>query len=335
VQQAASPQERKNDQNSKQKAKDQKDQDEDGDEVLKVGTELVTVPFSVTDKKNHYINDIQQGEITLLEDNKLQEVFSFSRETDLPLTFAILIDISGSQEFTVPAEKEAALRFLEKVIRSERDLAAVVTFRKDVEMLQGLTSNVRQIRRALDNIRFSAGTGSVSGTPPLGGGDFAGTSLYDAIYVTADDLLAREAGRRVIILLTDGRDTTSSYDRQKSIDRALRSEVIVYAIGIEGRGQYGGRGFSEQVDKKTLQFICDETGGRFFLPKNENEYDSAFRQIEDDLRQQYIISYSPSNEALDGSFRNITLKVNRKDKENKELRVTHRRGYYAKKTIGK
>lgn len=319
-------QDRKADQGQKQR---DQDQDDDG-EVLKVGTELVTVPFSVTDKKtNRYITDIKQEEITVLEDGKPQEVFSFTRESDLPLTFVLLVDISGSQELTIPAEKEAALRFLEKVIRVERDLAAVVTFRKDVEMLQGLTSNVKQIRNALNQIKFSAGTASVGGTPPLGGSDFAGTSMYDAIFVTADELLAREAGRRVVILLTDGRDTTSIYSRQKAIERALRSEVLVYAIGIEGRSQYGGQILSEDVDKKTLQSICDETGGRFFIPKNESEYDTAFRLIEDDLRQQYILAYTPNNDALDGSFRNITVKVNRKD--GKDYKIVHRRGYYAKK----
>lgn len=303
-------------------------QEEQDDDVLKVSTDLVTVPFSVTDKKNRYILDLKQEDITLSEDGKSQEVFSFTKETDLPLTFALLIDISGSQELTIPAQREAALRFLEKVIRNEKDLASVITFRKDVEMLQSLTSNVDQIRRTLNGIRFSGSTSSL-GSPPIGGSDFAGTSLYDAVYVTADELLAKEAGRRVVILLTDGRDTTSAYSIKNAIDRALRSEVLIYAIGIEGRGQYGGNVFNQDVDKKTLQNMCEETGGRFFLPKNENEYDQAFRQIEDDLRQQYILSYSPSNDSQDGSFRNITVKINRKD--SKELKVLCRRGYYAKK----
>src|ERR1051326_6620279 len=137
--------EQKPEQKSDPKAKqhDQKDQTEDDGQVLKVGAELVTVPFSVTDKKNKYITDIQKDDVTVTEDGKPQEIFSFTKETDLPLTFAILLDISGSQELTIPAQKEAALRFLEKVIRVERDLAAVITFRKDVEMLQGLTSNVK------------------------------------------------------------------------------------------------------------------------------------------------------------------------------------------------
>ncbi len=311
-----------------QKDKNKPPQTEPEDGVLKVNSELVTVPFSITDKKNHYITDVKQEEVTIMEDGKVQDIFSFTKEKDLPLTFALLLDISGSQEFTIPAQKEAALRFLEKVIHVERDLASVITFRKDVEMLQSLTSNVNQIRNALNNIRFTGSTSSV-GTPPIGGSDFAGTSLYDAVYVTADELLAKEAGRRVIILLTDGRDTTSSYNIKKAIDRALRSEVLIYAIGIAGRGQYGGSVFNEDVDKKTLQTMCEETGGRFFLPKNESEYDQAFRQIEDDLRQQYILSYSPSNDAQDGSFRNISVKINRK--EAKDLKVLCRRGYYAKK----
>src|SRR5439155_19027831 len=143
-------------------------------------------------------------------------------------------------------------------------------------------ANVKFIRHALDEVKFTAGSASVSGTPPIGGSDYAGTSLYDAVFVTADELLGREAGRRVIILLTDGHDTTSAYSRQKAIERSWRSEVIIYAIGIEGRGQYGGGLIvSGDVDKKTLQTMCEETGGRFFMPKNESEYDNAFRQIEE------------------------------------------------------
>jgi VWFA-related protein len=320
----------KQDQSKKtEPAKNQPGQQEEGEGVLKIGAELVTVPFSVTDKRNKYITDIKQDDIAVMEDGKPQDIFSFTKETDLPLTFALLMDISGSQELTIPAQRDAAVRFLEKVIRVERDLAAVITFRKDVEMLQGLTSNVNMIRHALNNVKFSAGTAGAGGMPPIGGSDYAGTSLYDAVYVTADELLGHEAGRRVIILLTDGNDTTSSYSRQKAIERAWRSEVIVYAIGIEGRGQYGGQIFSESVDKKTLQTMCEETGGRFFLPKNESEYDNAFRQIEDDLRQQYILSYTPSNDTQDGSFRTITVKLKRNDA--KDLKVLHRRGYYAKK----
>lgn len=311
----------------KTKTQTQASQEDQDDGVLKVSTDLVTVPLSVTDKKNRYITDLKQEDIIIMEDGKQQDVFSFTKETDLPLTFALLVDISGSQELTLPAQREAALRFLEKVIRNDKDLAAVITFRKDVEMLQSLTSNVDQIRRTLNGIRF---TGSISsGNPPIGGSDFAGTSLYDAVFVTSDELLAKEAGRRVIILLTDGRDTTSAYGIKQAIDRSLRSEVLIYAIGIEGRGQYGGNVFNQDVDKKTLQTLCEETGGRLFVPKNENEYFQAFRQIEDDLRQQYILSYSPSNDSQDGKFRNITIKVNRKD--SKELKVLCRRGYYAKK----
>lgn len=302
----------------------------DDDEVVKLDTELVSVPFSVTDKRNRYITDLKQEEIVLLEDGKQQEIFSFTKETDLPLTFAILLDISGSQELTLPAQKDAAYRFLEKVIRPDRDLAAIVTFRKDVEMLQGLTSNLRQLKQALNSVAFNSGVGSTASTPPWGGASYAGTSLFDSIYVTTDELLEREAGRRVIIVLTDGRDTTSSYSRQKAIERAWKSEVIVYAIGIQGMGRYGGQIFTEDIDRKTLQKITEETGGRLFAPKNESEYDSAFRQIEEDLRQQYIISYSPSNEAKDGSFRNITVKIVNRDA--KDLKVLHRKGYFSKKS---
>ncbi|MCS6886042.1 MAG: VWA domain-containing protein [Acidobacteriota bacterium] len=302
---------------------------EDEGDVLRLDTELVSVPFSVVDKRNRYITDLKQEDIAVYEDGKQQEIFSFTKETDLPLTFAILLDISGSQELTLPAQKEAAYRFLEKVLKPDRDLAAIITFRKDVEMVQGLTSNLKQLKQVLDSVTFNAGVGSIASTPPWGGVSYAGTSLYDAIYVTTDELLEKEAGRRVIIVLTDGRDTTSSYSRQKAIERAWRAEVIIYAIGIRGMGRYGGQIFTEDIDQKTLQKITEETGGRLFIPKDESDYDVAFAQIEEDLRQQYIVSYAPTNDAKDGSFRSIAVKIINKNA--KDLRVLHRKGYFAKK----
>lgn len=293
----------------------------EADEQVQLGTELVNVPFNVTDKKNRHITDVKQPEVTVLEDGKPQEIFSFERQLDAPLTIALLIDISGSQEATIGVERAAAYRFFEKVLRPDKDLASVVTFAKEVVLEQTLSSNLNALNAALDRARVvpssGLGRGGTAPTNPLAGG----TSMYDAVYLAADEILRREAGRRVVILLTDGHDTTSSYQSKQAIESAWRSEVIVYAIGI-------GDPYVNPVNGGALEKLTKETGGRTFMPRGGEDLDKAFAEIENDLRQQYIISYSPANTARDGTFRKIEVKV-QENATRKDVRVRHRRGYYA------
>jgi VWFA-related protein len=305
------------------KEKDPADAEGQDDQVLRLGTQLVTAPFNVTDKTNRYINDLTKDDLEVFEDNKPQQVFSFERQTDLPITIAMLIDISGSQEYTLPSEKAAGQRFFRRVLRPNKDIASVVTFEHESVLVQDFTSNVDKLQRSLDDVRISVqarAIGGVGGTPPINGGSNVGaTAMYDSIYLASSDLLAREAGRRVIILLTDGQDTASRYKQREAIERTWRSEIIVYAIGI-GDYNYG-------IDTGTLKKIAAETGGRAFFPKNEEDLDKAFALIDEDLRSQYILSYEPTNDARDGSFRTIQIKL----KNRKDLTVRHRRGYFAKK----
>lgn len=289
------------------------------DQVVKLGTQLVTVPFNVTDKKNRYINDLSKDDIEVLEDSKGQEVFSFERQTDLPITIAMLIDISGSQEWTLPEERAAGQRFFRRVLRPKKDMAAVVTFEHESVLVQDLTSDVEKLYRALDDVRLpaqSATMGRPGGTPPINNSGVGSTAMFDSIYSVSSDLLRREAGRRVIILVTDGADTSSSVKMREAIERTWRSEIIVYSIGIGG---------PMGVDQGTLKKIAAETGGRAFFPRNEEDLDKAYAQIDEDLRSQYILAYTPANAAKDGSFRTIQVKVKNKG----DLTVRHRRGYFA------
>lgn len=302
----------------KKPAEQEADQD---DQVVKLGTQLVTVPFNVTDKKNRYINDLSKDDIEVLEDSKGQEVFSFERQTDLPITIAMLIDISGSQEYTLPEEIAAGQRFFRRVLRPKKDLAAVVTFEHESVLIQDLTSDVEKLHRALDGVRLpaqSATIGRPGGTPPINNSGVGYTAMFDSIYSVSSDLLRREAGRRVIILVTDGADTYSSVKLRECIERTWRSEIIVYSIGIGG---------TDGVDSGTLKKIAAETGGRAFFPRNEGDLDKAYAQIDEDLRSQYILAYTPANGAKDGSFRTIQVKV----KNHGDLTVRHRRGYFAPK----
>ena len=309
-------------QQGKQPAGQQKPADED--QTIRVGTQLVNVLFSATDKQNRYINDLVKEEVSILEDGKPQEIFTFKREMDLPLTMALLIDVSGSERYVLPQLKEAAGHFINSVVRAGKDTAAVVKFEGEPTLMQGLTSSPDRLRKALEEVAFTAPppAGVFGGaTPPINGGSRqGGTSIYDSVIATSGDLLAREAGRKTIILISDGVDTTSRMKLSEAVDEALRAEVVIYAIGIGDEGMDG-------VDGGALRKLCEATGGRAFVPKDSRELDHAFAQLEKDLRQQYLLAYEPANEAADGGFRKIEVRVAAR----KDLRLRHRRGYYAPK----
>lgn len=294
------------------------------EQTIRLGTQLVNVLFSASDKQNRYINDLAQSEVEILENGQPQDIFTFKKEFDLPLTLSMLIDVSGSERYTLPLLKDAGGNFIDSVLRTGKDTAAVVKFEGEATVVQGLTSNPARVRRALEEIGFVAPPPvSIYGgaTPPINGGSRqGGTSLWDSIVATCSDLLAREPGRKTIILLTDGEDTTSRMKIGDAIDEALRAEVVIYSIGIGDPG-YGG------VNEGALKRISEATGGRAVFPKRPRELEQAFIQLEQDLRQQYLLAYEPKNEAADGSFRKIEIRVANR----KEAKIRHRRGYYAPK----
>ncbi|MCI0338442.1 MAG: VWA domain-containing protein [Acidobacteria bacterium] len=296
----------------------------DEEQTIKLDTQLVNVLFSAYDKQNRYINDINQEEVEVLENGQPQQIFTFKREFDLPLTMALLIDVSGSEQYTLPLLKDAGGHFVDSVIRTGKDTAAVIKFEGEATVMQGLTSNPARVRKALGDVAFIAPPPvSVYGgaTPPINSGSRqGGTSLYDAIVATSADMLAKEPGRKTIIVLTDGVDTTSRLKIGDAIDESLRAEVVIYAIGIGDPG-FGG------VDEGALKKICDATGGRATFPKSARDLDKAFAELERDLRQQYLLAYEPKNGTTDGTFRKIEIRV----PSRKEVKTRHRRGYYAPK----
>jgi len=292
--------------------------------TIRLGTQLVNVLFSVTDKQNRYVGDLVKDEIEIFENDQRQEIFSFRREFDLPLTLALLVDVSGSERQTLPLLKDAGGNFIDSVLRSGKDTAAVVRFEGEATVVQNLTSNPARVKRGLEEISFIAPPPvSIFGgaSPPINGRSRqGGTSLWDSVIATCSDLLAQEPGRKTIILLTDGQDTTSRLKITDAIDEALRAEVVIYSIGIGDPG-YGG------VNEGALKRLSESTGGRAVYPRRPRELNEAFIQLEQDLRQQYLLAYEPQNDSSDGSFRKIELRLPKR----KELRIRHRRGYYAPK----
>src|SRR6266404_5519207 len=304
------------------------------DEVVRVETNLTSIFFTAADKQKRFVSTLKREDIRVLEDGVPQEIFTFQQNIDLPLSLAILIDTSGSEERTLPEEKAAARAFLESVMRPAKDEAAVVSFTGEVTLEQGLTGNVARLRRAIDQVEFVPPSGYigggvvVGGTPPISGTQqtLAGsTAIWDAIWATSNELLADSAEhqRRAIILLTDGEDTISQVHMQDAISRALKADALIYAIGIGDRYSYG-------INEGALKKITDGTGGRAYFPRNERDLREAFSQIERELREQYLIAYSPSNKARDGSYRRVAIELVNPDLRKENLRLTYRPGYFAK-----
>jgi VWFA-related protein len=307
----------------------------DEDDVERVETDLTNVLFTAVDRNKRFITDIKQDDIRILEDGVEQKVFTFQRETDRPLSLAILIDVSASEERTLPEEKSAAQQFVDAVIRPQKDEVAVLSFTGDTTLEQGLTGSPARVRRAIENVQFSAPAGYmggglvVPGTPPINGDSRAGsTAIWEAIYVTSNEVLSdtSDKTRRAIILLTDGEDTSSRMPLSKAVDEALKADAIIYAIGI-------GDNYFDGVDKGVLNKISERTGGRAYFPRNEEDLRSAFAQIQDELRSQYLVAYSPTNKAKDGTYRKVQLEIINPERRKENLRLTYRQGYFARSAV--
>jgi VWFA-related protein len=304
------------------------------DDVVRVDTSLTNVFFTAADKQKRFISNLKREDVRILEDGAPQQIFTFQQSVELPLSLAILIDCSGSEERTLPEEKAAARSFLESIMRPAKDEAAVISFTGEVTLEQGLTGNVARLRRAIDQVEFVPPSGYigggvvVGGTPPISGTQqtLAGsTAIWDAIWATSNELLtdSAEHQRRAIILLTDGQDTISQVHMQDAISRALKADALIYAIGIGDRYEFG-------INEGALKKVTDSTGGRAYFPRNERELRDAFAQIERELREQYLIAYSPSNKARDGSYRRVTIEIVNPEFRRDNLRLTYRPGYFAK-----
>jgi Ca-activated chloride channel homolog len=307
---------------------------QDSDDVVRVETNLTSIFFTAADSNKRFISNLKKEDVRILEDGQPQEIFTFQQNLDLPLSIAILIDTSRSEERTLPDEKMAARAFVEAVMRPEKDEAAIVSFTGEVTLEQGFTGNLDRLRRAIDRVEFIPPSGYigggvvVGGTPPISDTNqmLAGsTAIWDAVWASSNELLGISADhtRRTIILLTDGEDTSSQVKMHEAIERAQKADALIYAIGI-GDSYQGG------VDNGKLERIAEQTGGRAYFPKNERELRNAFAQIQRDLREQYLIAYSPSNKARDGSYRRIQIEIVEPELKKQKLKLNYRPGYFAK-----
>jgi VWFA-related protein len=265
----------------------------------------VNVVFTVTDKRGKFVKDLKQNDFQVVDDTRPGTIRSFRSETNLPLRVGLLIDASNSVRDRFKFEQEAAIEFLNQIIRSNFDRAFVIGFDTTPEVTQDFTDNTEMLSKGVHMMR------------PGGG-----TAMYDAIYYACrDKLMAYDKGnvatRRAIILLSDGEDNQSRVSREEALEMAQKAEVIIYAIstntsGIKLRGD------------KVLEYFAEQTGGRAFFPFKIQEVSDAFSQIQDELRSQYAISYKPADFQFNGKYHKIDILA-----DNKKYRVRARKGYYA------
>jgi VWFA-related protein len=266
----------------------------------------VRVVFTVTDRHGHYIKDLKQNEFKVIDDRKPAEMRSFRSETDLPLEVGLLVDASNSVRDRFKFEQEAAIEFLNAIIRPRYDKAFVVGFDATPEVTQDFTDNTERLSSGVRMLRAGGGT-----------------AMYDALYFACrDKLLKQEQSgpvRRAIILLSDGDDNLSHVTREEAIEMATRAEVIVYTISTNISG------LKDKGDK-VLERIAEATGGRAFFPFQMRDVSDAFLSIQEELRSQYAVAYKPANFAADGRYRTIEIVA-----QERGLKVRTRKGYYAPK----
>ena len=309
---------------------------EQTEDVVTIETDLTNVLFTVVDKSKRFITTIQKEDIRVLEDGVPQEIFTFQRETDRPLSLAILVDVSASQQMTIEDEKEAAKRFLNTVIHNPKDEVAIVSFSGEATVEQELTNSVPSMQKALEGIEILLPPGYIAGgivvnNPSRSTSDshdprLGTTAIWDAIWAVSEELfpIAKGSKRRGIILITDGVDTTSRVKNEEAIKRAIAADVAIYAVGIGDDDNFEG------IEKSTLRKLAERSGGRAYFPRNTAELQASFSQIEQELRSQYLVAYSPSNKNRDGVYRKLEIELLNPELRKQKLQLNYRRGYFAK-----
>jgi VWFA-related protein len=296
------------------------------EETLKVSVNVVGLFFNVKDKHGALIPNLTKNDFEVYEDGKPQTIKYFAAESNLPLTLGILIDSSGSQLRVLDMEKEVGGAFLKQIL-TDKDEAYVIDFNVDASLVQDFTRDVRRLQTAMNKVKIN--TGIMSGPIPGAGGSpvptaaARGTVLYDAVYLSAHDMLAKEVGRKAMILLTDGEDEGSQLKIKDAIEAAQKADAIVYVLLCADRGFYGsyGVGYSGEGEMRKL---TEQTGGRVINVGNKfDKLREAFDQVAAELRSQYNLGFTSTNTNLDGSYRKLEIKA----KQN--YKIQSRAGYYA------
>lgn len=290
--------------------------------TIKVDVDLVNVLFSVRDKRGALLPNLTKDDFKIYEEGKEQEIRQFSKESDLPLTIGLLVDVSRSQENLIEIERRAAEQFFRQVLRP-KDMAFLISFGSEAELLQDYTNSAKLLTDGLRDLRVNSQVGGLHPGPVPTASQPRGTILFDAVYLAANEKLNKEVGRKAIVLITDGVDQGSRVKIREAIDTAHKSDAIIYSIYYADWAAYGGMFSPSDSDLKKMS---EETGGRLYRVERKYTLDMIFDDLNRELRSQYSAGYSSSNPNRDGSFRKLEIRP-----KNKELRVQARKGYFATK----
>lgn len=278
---------------------------QDPQTTIRAEVALVNVVFTAMDRKGRPVHDLKIDDLQIFENREPQKIEYFGplgKASEVPLTIALLIDTSGSVKDKLDFEKATAAEFFKEVLRPNKDLALIIQFDADVNLVQDFTQNQEDLLNALDSLK--AGNS---------------TALFDAVFLAAEEKLKKEVGRKVMIVITDGEDTSSKIRKEEAIQAAQRNDVLIYGIGVQGE-EFG-------TNFGVLKKFAEETGGAFFSPHAKlSEIQAAFRAIGEEIQGQYSLAYSSTNKKKDGSFRSIDLRC-----KVSSVRVRARKGYYAPK----
>ena len=274
---------------------------------------LVNVFVTVRDRHHAIVRGLEKEDFQVYEDGQPQDISYFSAESNLPITLGMLLDTSGSEEFMLGAEKDAGSRFLARLMR-KGDLAMVMSFDLDVDLLADFSDDRAMLNRAINRAQINAPSGGMIAQGPLPTSGTGGTNFYDAVYLACHDKLSGEAGRKAVVVLTDAEDTGSKLRLQDAVEAAQRSDTVVDILLVAADG--GDEGVAHR--------LADETGGRVIIVRNERNLEKGFDELIDELRLQYTLAYTSTNKKRDGTYRKIRVEM-----KNKDYSSLARRGYYA------
>lgn len=289
------------------------EQDKSNPDQLQQITVNVRLAVTVTDSKTgRYVVDLKQSDFEVYEDKTPQEIESFSAQSDLPLDVAVLMDTSNSVKAKLKFEKDAAVSFLQTMLTARKDRALFATFDSDIELHQDFTNRLDLLTKAIDKVKAQGST-----------------KMYDAIYQVCEEKMLATASvgkRRAMVIITDGEDLASERDLKNAIEIAQRSETIIYVISTKSGGFFGVQGGTvDRKEDKELKKLAEDTGGRAFFTSEVIELERSFSAIARELRSQYLIAYTPTNDKYDGKYRQIDIKL----PNYKNLKVRSKTGYVA------
>ncbi len=274
------------------------------EQTISVNVDLVNVLFTVANKSGKFVSGLKQESFKVLEDGKPQSITNFSADTNLPLTIALLIDTSGSVHDRLHFEQEAAIEFFRSTLIRGKDKAVVIGFDSGIDLIQDYTDDPGALAKSIHTLRSGGGT-----------------SLYDAVFLAASEKLAKQDGRRIMVIISDGDDTSSHSAITSVLETVQRTDVVIYTISTNSAG-LGGEG--NRLGDRILKRFATDTGGRMFSPSKLEDLNSNFQNISEELRVQYALAYQSTNGLRDGGFRRIRIETS-----DKRQVVRARNGYYA------